>query len=141
MKKQNWITVCAALLILLFIYNCFDKLSGFKIFGEDIDNQPLPNSWTPFIIVSIPALEILIIVALLFRRTEKVGFYAAAILLTLFSGYIGAILLHAFSYVPYSCAGVIYHMGWGAHFFLNLFFIGVAVTGIILRKQLERQPA
>ena len=58
---------------------------------------------------------------LLFKRTERTGFYASAILLTGFTGYIAAVLLNAFPYIPCSCAGVIKGMSWRLHFFSTCF--------------------
>jgi putative oxidoreductase len=137
MKKQNGVavTMCAALLILLFVYNSLDKLSGLDSFRDEINNQPVPKSWTNLIIFGVPTLEICIAGLLIFKKTDRIGFWAAAILLTSFTGYIGAILLHSFSYIPCSCAGVIRGMGWTTHLFFNLFFTAVAISGILLKRK------
>jgi putative oxidoreductase len=140
-KKLQVPAICAGLLILLFVYNSLDKLGGLWRFREEINNQPLPNAWTPYLIYGIPVIELLISGALLWRPAERIGFCAAAVLLTIFTGYIAAVLLHAFDYTPCSCAGVIKGMSWRLHFFFNLFFITVALTGLVSRRRAKLTAA
>jgi hypothetical protein len=57
----------------------------------------------------------------------------------LFSGYT-LIILHAFSYIPCSCGGIIKRLTWRQHLVLNLFFVGLAIAGIILQRKKTKPP-
>jgi hypothetical protein len=81
----------------------------------------------------IPLLEVAISIAVLFERTRLAGFYAAFILMCLFSIYTGIVLMHFFSYIPCSCGGVIRKLTWPQHLALNLFYVALSVVGIILQ--------
>lgn len=134
-KKQVTLECVCALLILLFLYASVSKFLDFKTFIDQMNNQPLPNSWTPFLVWSIPLSEIAISVLLLFEYTRLLGLYASLILMIIFTIYTGIVLLHFFPYIPCSCGGVIRHLTWGQHLTLNLFYIVISVLGIILKHR------
>jgi len=134
-KRQVVLESISALLIMLFLYASVSKFLDFQRFMGEMNNQPLPNSWTPFLVWTIPSLEIAISVALIFERTRMAGFIASLVLMTLFTIYAATILLHFFEYVPCSCGGVIRKLTWPQHLVFNLFFVGLSVTGIILQRR------
>jgi putative oxidoreductase len=134
-KRQVMIECISALLILLFLYASLSKFLDFKTFTGEMNNQPLPNSWTPFLVWFIPCTEIAISVALLFEYTRLLGLYASLVLMGLFTVYTVIILLHFFSYVPCSCGGVIKRLTWGQHLVFNLFFVALSVYGITLQRR------
>ena len=131
--------VCA-LLILLFLYASISKFLDFKTFIDQMNNQPLPNSWTPFLVWAIPLLEIVISIALLFEYTRLIGFYASLILMTTFTLYTGIVLLHFFPYIPCSCGGVIHKLTWTQHLILNLCYVSLSILGIILQHRKYFKP-
>jgi putative oxidoreductase len=134
-KRQVIIECISALLILLFLYASLSKFLDFKTFTGEMNNQPLPNSWTPFLVWFIPCTEIAISVALVFEYTRLLGLYASLVLMGLFTVYTIIILLHFFSYVPCSCGGVIKRLTWGQHLVFNLFFVALSVHGITLQRR------
>ena len=134
-KRQVMIECISALLILLFLYASLSKFLDFKTFTGEMNNQPLPNSWTPFLVWFIPCTEIAICVTLLFEYTRLLGLYASLLLMGLFTIYTVIILLHFFSYVPCSCGGVIKRLTWGQHLVFNLFFVALSVYGITLQRR------
>jgi len=134
-KRQVVLESISALLIMLFLYASVSKFLDFQRFMGEMNNQPLPNSWTPFLVWTIPSFEIAISVALIFERTRMAGFIASLVLMTLFTIYAATILLHFFEYVPCSCGGVIRKLTWPQHLVFNLFFVGLSVTGIILQRR------
>ena len=134
-KRQVVLECISALLIMLFLYASVSKFTDFQRFYGEMNNQPLPNSWTPFLVWTVPSLEIAISVVLIFERTRMVGFIASLALMTLFTIYTGAILLHFFEYVPCSCGGVIRKLTWPQHLVFNLFFVTLSVMGIILQRR------
>lgn len=139
-KKQVIIECIAALLILLFLYASVSKFLDFKTFVDQMNNQPLPKSWTPFLVWTIPLAEIGISTTLLFEHTRLLGFWASLILMSLFTVYTALVLLHFFPYVPCSCGGVIHNLTWPRHLLLNLFYTTLAVLGINLRHRKNFKP-
>lgn len=134
-KRQVAFEAIAALLILLFLYAGISKFLEFDRFIGEMNNQPFPNSWTPFLVWTIPSLEIAIALALMFEHTRMTGLIASLILMTLFTLYTGSVLLHFFTYIPCSCGGVIRKLSWPQHMVFNLFFVALSVIGIILQRK------
>ena len=139
-KKQVMLECVSALLILLFLYASVSKFLDFKTFIDQMNNQPLPNSWTPFLVWAIPLLEIAISVTLIFEYTRLLGLYASLTLMILFTLYTGIILLHFFPYIPCSCGGVIQKLTWSQHLFLNLCCVSLSILGIILQHRKYFKP-
>jgi putative oxidoreductase len=140
LKRQVVLECIAALLILLFLYASVSKFLDFKRFIDEMNNQPLPNSWTPFLVWGIPFLEIAISAALLFEYTRLLAFYASLVLMTLFTIYAIMILAHFFPYVPCSCGGVIRKLTWPQHLALNLFYVALSVLGLVLQRRKSFKP-
>lgn len=134
MKKKIVVEIISSLLISLFLFASLSQWLDFKTFTDNINNQPIPNKFTPLITWGIPSLEILIVAALIFERTRLKGLQASLLLLLSFTIYIVLILLNAFDWIPCSCSGVIKTMTWNQHLIFNLFFIVVALIGILLKK-------
>jgi putative oxidoreductase len=139
-KKQVVIECIVALLIMLFLYASISKFLDFKTFIGQMNNQPLPNSWTPFLVWAIPGLEIAISLSLLFEYTRLLALYASLILMLLFTVYTAIILLHFFPYIPCSCGGVIQKLTWRQHLVLNLSFVALSVIGIIQQRSKNLKP-
>lgn len=136
MKKQILIGVICGLLILLFLYASVSKLANPGALRHDMYNQPFPRWLSSILIWAIPITEILISLCLIPDRSRKYALWLALILMSLFTLYAAAILLHLFPYVPCSCGGVLRNLTWEQHLIFNLFFVGVAITGILtLKKQ------
>jgi len=134
-KRQVLLECISALLILLFVYASLSKLIDWKTFYGEMRHQPLPKSWTPFLVWIIPCTEIAISVSLLFERTRLLGYSASLLLMGLFTIYTGVILLHFFPYIPCSCGGVIKRLTWRQHLVLNLFFVALSVVGIVVQRR------
>jgi putative oxidoreductase len=135
MKRKIIIEIISSLLILLFLYASVSKWLAFKTFIGEMNNQPFPNWITPFLVWSIPFIEVLIVVGLIFEKTRVPALYASLFLMLAFTVYTVAILLHAFKYIPCSCGGVIRKLTWPQHLFFNLFFVGISILGIMLKKR------
>jgi putative oxidoreductase len=135
MKRKIIIEIISSLLILLFLYASVSKWLAFKLFIGEMNNQPFPNWITPFLVWSIPIIEVLIAVGLIFEKTRVSALYASFFLMLAFTIYTVAILLHAFKYIPCSCGGVIRKLTWPQHLFFNLFFVGISILGIMLKKR------
>jgi hypothetical protein len=135
MKRKIIIEIISSLLILLFLYASVSKWLAFKTFIGDMNNQPFPNWMTPYLVIIIPVLEVLIAVGLIFEKTRVPALYASFVLMMAFTIYTVAVLSHAFKYVPCSCGGVIKKLTWPQHLFFNLFFVAISVLGIWLKRR------
>ena len=135
MKRKIIIEIISSLLILLFLYASVSKWLAFKLFIGEMNNQPFPNWITPVLVWSIPFIEVFIAVGLIFEKTRVPALYASLFLMLAFTVYTVAILLHAFKYIPCSCGGVIRKLTWPQHLFFNLFFVGISILGIMLKKR------
>jgi len=69
-KRKVILEAIASLLILLFLYAGVSKILNFDRFIGEMNNQPFPNSWTPFLVWTIPSLEIAIALALMIESTR-----------------------------------------------------------------------
>ena len=139
MRKKVITEIISSLLVLLFLYASLSKFFDFRHFIGQMNNQPFPNWMTPYLVWSIPSLEIAITVALIFEKTRTPGLYASLILMAAFTIYTVAILLRFFGRIPCSCGGVIEKLTWQQHLALNLFFVAIALAGILLRRPKVRQ--
>lgn len=135
MKRKIIIEIISSLLILLFLYASVSKWLAFKTFIGDMNNQPFPNWMTPYLVIIIPVLEVLIAIGLIFEKTRVPALYASFVLMMAFTIYTVAVLSHAFKYIPCSCGGVIKKLTWPQHLFFNLFFVAISLLGIWLKKR------
>lgn len=135
MKRKIIIEIISSLLILLFLYASVSKWLAFKLFIGEMNNQPFPNWMTPLLVWSIPFIEVIIAIGLIFEKTRVSALYASLVLMSAFTVYTVAILFHAFKYIPCSCGGVIRSLTWPQHLFFNLFFVGISLLGIILKRR------
>jgi len=77
---------------------------------------------------AVPIIEIVVSLLLLFPRTRPAGLLASFSLMTLFSFYVGGMLLFS-NNLPCSCGGVITEMGWKAHLIFNVIAALLAWVG------------
>ncbi|RZK99282.1 MAG: hypothetical protein EOO89_31245 [Pedobacter sp.] len=88
--------------------------------------------------------EALAVVLLSFKKLRLAGFLFSAALMVAFTGYILLILTGYFPKRPCSCGGVLASLGWQSHFYFNLFWAVLAITGTVLEYKLlrsgERRP-
>ena len=134
MTRKIMIEVISSLLVLLFLYTSLSKWLEFKTFTHEMHNQPFPHEITNLIIWMLPITEVLIVLALLFEKTRLAGLWASFILMLLFTVYTILILAHVFKRIPCTCGGVIKKLTWDQHLFFNLFFVGISLAGIILKR-------
>jgi putative oxidoreductase len=139
-RRMMLLELMSALLIMLFLFASISKFLDFHRFIGDMNNQPLPNSWTPVLVWMILLLEIAISGAFIFEKTRLVGFYCSLIIMSLFTSYAIIILLHFFSYMPCSCGGVITKLSRKQLLLLNLFFVSISIAGILLKQQKGKSP-
>ena len=131
MKKRKWIAdVCAFALVFLFVYTASAKFLRLDIFAAQLERFPWLSPMASLMAWAVPAAEVLVVALLLTGRIRVAGFYAALALMVLFTLYL-ALMLGSNKHLPCSCGGVISWMTWKQHLVFNLFFIGVALAGLV----------
>ena len=131
MRHKCLVEILSSLFILLFVYTAVNKLIGYSSFKTVLTQSPLIGSFAAVIAWFLPLVELGIASLLFFGSTRKAGFYAAASLLILFTGYIGYMLLFS-NQLPCSCGGVLKFLNWRAHLLFNVIWILVAMVGLRL---------
>lgn len=142
-SRKLFTDITVALLIVLFTHTAISKFLDFKGFVFDLNNQPFPNNFTPFLSWFIPLGELAIVAGLLFGKTRIIALYASLFLMIAFTIYTCLVLLNVFEYVPCSCGGVVSYLNWAQHFFFNLFFVVIIALATIFgtNKTLRDRPA
>ena len=130
MENTKKIAIPSVLLILLWTYTGFDKIIHWKTSRKAFHNQTFPAELAEVLAYAIPITELLIALLLLFSVSRWWGYLSSILLLTVFTTYVGLIWVGAFPRVPCNCAGILESLGWEAHFWMNLGFIGLAVWGL-----------
>ncbi len=133
--KRIVLEFISALLVLLFLYASLSKFLAFKTFIGEMNNQPFPNWMTPYLVWSVPSIEILLAAGLIFDKTRRLALLGSFILMLLFTVYTATVLLNFYSYVPCSCGGVISKLTWPQHLVFNLFFVGIALSGLLIMRK------
>lgn len=132
LKRNTIIEIISSLLIILFIYTALSKLSSYNTFIVQLSKSPFITSYAKLIAWGLPAVEILISLLLVFKRTKLIGLYASFFMMSLFTAYL--IIMLKFSYhIPCSCGGVLQNLSWNDHIVFNAFFIVIAGAGALLK--------
>jgi hypothetical protein len=126
------------LLILLFVYAAISKLYAFTVFKQQLASHPFLTGVAPVLSFVLPAGELVAVLLLLFHRTYFRGLLFSLILLVIFTGYIGFILLHSWSNYPCSCGGIRGSMSWRTHLLFNAFFLCINLTLIYIYQKERR---
>jgi uncharacterized membrane protein YphA (DoxX/SURF4 family) len=134
-KIQNLFldTICL-LYVLLFVYAAVSKLLDFENFQVQLGQSPLLSAFAGWISWLVPTIELIIAFLLLFPKWRVIALFTAFSLMMMFTAYIFIILNYS-SFVPCSCGGILEKMGWTEHLIFNIFFVVLAVLGLVLEKQ------
>ncbi|WP_240511050.1 MauE/DoxX family redox-associated membrane protein [Algoriphagus antarcticus] len=126
--------IISSMLILLWTYTGLEKLIRFESSRKAFHNQTFPAELAEVLAYAIPITEMLLALLLFFSITRWWGYLGSILLLTVFTTYVGLIWVGAFPRVPCNCAGIMESLGWEAHYFLNIAFILLSMTGIWLDR-------
>ena len=132
MRRQIILEIIYGLLILLFVYTAISKLIDLNNFKNTLTDIPMLETLSGLLKWLIPGTELLIAAALYTSRYRKAGLYVALILMSVFTFYIGFLLLFRSQDLPCSCGGVLKQMTWKQHLLFNIFFIILPATGLYL---------
>ncbi|WP_128124980.1 MauE/DoxX family redox-associated membrane protein [Chryseobacterium carnipullorum] len=134
-------TGIAYFFILLFCYASISKIFDFENFQVQIGQSPLLSAYAGFVSYAVIIIELLIVLALIFTNTKRLGLYASLGIMVAFTVYIFLILNYS-EFIPCSCGGILEKMGWIEHLIFNIVCILLAMVAIIiLEKEKERRLA
>jgi hypothetical protein len=136
MKKSIIIEIIAALLILLFFYTGLNKLLEPGKFEFALTKSPVVANYYKDLAKLLPIIELVVGTLLIFPQSRRIGFYGSFLLMTIFTIYIGGLLLFSTS-MPCSCGGVLEQMNWSQHLIFNIVFLVLSLVGLIFSKELE----
>jgi len=134
MEKTKIIQLITAALAALFCYAALSKLLHYQQSEHEMLNQVFPKDWAVVFVWLVPGIELTVVLLLIAKATQKVGLWAAAILLLTFSIYIAVVMTGVFGRIPCSCGGILKNMGYGTHLIFNLCFMIAACYGLVLVK-------
>lgn len=134
MKKTIIIDIIAGLFILLFLYTGLIKIMDTNTFIDALKRSPLLHEIAPVLGWVVPLFELLTVTALLFPQTRRRGLISSAIMMAIFTVYIG-FMLYFRSDRPCTCGGIISQMNWHQHFYFNSLFTLLALFALWLEKR------
>lgn len=137
--KFYGIDIIAGLLVLLFIYTALSKLADFHGFERQMFGQKFSKEVAKVIIYTLPTIEFFVSILLIIYRTRLIGFISSTLLMLVFTAYMGLVYFGYYKTVPCACGGVISSMKFGEHFYFNLFFLAIAILGIIMQYKLTKK--
>lgn len=134
MRREIILQAITTAIALLFCYAALSKLTDFARSKSEMLNQVFPEPIALILVWMIPAIELFIVALLLYKPLRVTGFYASFILLALFTIYIAIVMTGVFGRIPCSCGGILKHMSYSVHLIFNVFFLLLALTGILLKR-------
>jgi hypothetical protein len=137
-KRTTIIEIIASLLILLFIYTGLNKLIDYSNFRFQIGRSPFIQELKDWLAIPLPVCEILLALALVFKKTREFGLYMSFLMMFIFTGYIWLMLNYAPD-LPCSCGGILQAMSWNDHLIFNASFTLLTLLAIILEFRSRQQ--
>jgi hypothetical protein len=123
--------IICSLLVLLFSYTAISKLLVYDTFVRQLSKSPYVEEYASTIAWLLPAAECILALMLMVKATRLMALFAGFGLMLFFTAYIYAMLHYSF-YIPCSCGGVLAKMTWTQHFWFNVAFTVLSLTGIVL---------
>lgn len=134
MKRTLLVDSIAFFFILLFLYTATVKLMDWHTFREELQSSPLVGNFAGVLVWTLPALEIVLAVALFVPAWKLYGLYATFILMVLFTAYVGAILLID-NQLSCSCGGIIENLPPDRHIIFNGICVLLAGLAILIHRR------
>ena len=134
LTKSTIVEIIAILYMSMFLYTAIGKWSDYTMTREQMALMPLLTPVANIIVWLLPSTEIAITLLLFFHQTRKKGFYAATILMTLFTLYIIYMMLFHPA-LPCSCGGFLDALSWPGHLVFNGVFIVLGILAIVMHKK------
>ncbi|RIW13108.1 hypothetical protein D0X99_16995 [Algoriphagus lacus] len=129
-KSLKYPDLISSFILFVWVYTGIEKFIRFEESRNSFHNQVFPSWLAEILSYSVPGVELLLALLLLFSKTRWWGYLGSILLLSVFTTYVGLIWVGAFPRVPCNCAGIIESLGWAEHFWMNLGLIGTSIYGL-----------
>lgn len=133
-KNNTVLQVINWLLILLWFYTALDKLIFYSAYKLTMQGQIFPQPWLQYMIPAIPIIELIAGMLLLKSALRIFGLILSLILMAFFTVYVALVVYGFFPAKPCACAGLFRNLNWNTHLVINIFFLLVALLGIIVYR-------
>lgn len=131
--KEVAVTFYGSLMIGLWLFVAYNKITDFDQNMEGMLRQPFPERLAVFLAYAVPGSELIAALLIGYHRTRLVGLAFSALLMTVFTAYVGLAILHVWSdQLPCNC-GLIIPIGWRDHFVFNVFLLLISCWGFVLQ--------
>ncbi|WP_417355420.1 MauE/DoxX family redox-associated membrane protein [Flavobacterium sp.] len=135
--KETVVFIICLTCIFLFLSSAYSKLAEHQRFEHGLQNVDFISSFAPFLSWVVPILEIVIALLLIIPPTFRYGLYSFTALMSLFTFYIGGMMLWA-DKLPCHCNLFIEKLSWRQHLLFNIAFILMALFALRLSKKFKK---
>lgn len=131
----EWLSffICLACLA-LFVISAYDKIAEHERFLKGLEKVRYVGDYALFVSWAVPISEVVIALMLLFPASQKLGLYGFIGLMSVFTIYIGSMMLWA-DKLPCHCNLIVEKLSWGEHVVFNLVFMGLAAFALRFVKK------
>lgn len=132
--KANLAFAICLICLALFATSAYEKLIDQERFTAGLSKVKFIGAYAAFIALAVPIVEIIISLLLIVPATQKLGLYAFAVLMSIFTLYIASMLVWA-EKLPCNCNLIVEKLSFSEHLFFNIGFILMALLGIYLKRK------
>jgi len=142
MKRVFFLDIISSLFIILFLSTGVYKLLYQEPFLAALDKQPVLRNYAGFLGILIPLLEVAVAFCLLIsilndnNLLRKWGFIGSLGLMTIFTVYVGYMLIAHATHLPCTCGGIVQQLNWHQHFYFNSAFTLLALIGLRMNAKI-----
>ena len=129
------ITCLRFFMILFWVYVALDKLWNLQNFHIALIRQPFPDPWAGILFWLLPLSELVLVILFSLHRfkIKKHKFFnpflLSALILAVFTVYIGLGIVGLYTQKPCGCASVFNGLSWSWHLILNLLLLSLSILG------------
>src|SRR5690606_38027169 len=135
-KRKHIILYCIRITLMVFwLYVALDKLWNLDGFHASLLKQPFPNWWADVLFWLLPITELGVAVLFALRRFRSIPYLLSALLMFVFTVYIGLGVAGLYAKRPCSCASVFHGMSWERHLIVNIALLGISLYGYYLSQK------
>jgi len=131
--KEIAVTFYGSLMMGLWLFVAHNKIMDFDQNIEGMLRQTFPRAFAIFLAYAVPASELIAALLIGYKPTRLIGLGLSALLMLVFTAYVGLAILHVWSdKLPCNC-GLIIQIGWKKHFVLNVFLLLISCWAFLLQ--------
>ncbi|MBH2005676.1 MAG: hypothetical protein I8H66_13405 [Sphingobacteriia bacterium] len=134
MNKKIFAYAVRLLFIFLFFYTASSKLLEARSFVLVLKQSPLIGNNAALVAWSVPTIELVTALFLVFPKTQKIGMLVSFCLMLLFTMYIGYMIIYT-PHLPCTCGGVTRYLTWREHLCLNIALLILSGNAIYFQKR------